>query len=268
MAMKISFMEDITREVRDGGRGVLCLLIEQEGSTPRREGAYMWVRPGGGIDGTLGGGPMEHACVKEAMDMLAENAEVRVKEFNLGAGLSGKCPEGAVCGGRSRVYFETLTPDEEIFIFGAGHVGKALARSADAAGFRVTVWDERAEYANAENIPWGKTLSCPMEDLFDSEKHAGLFGPGTYVVVVTRGHELDAEAMRLLEGRGAAYIGVIGSRAKIAFVDKQLRERGVSAEYLASIHRPVGLPIRAETPEEIAISILAEIIAVKRGAKT
>lgn len=264
--MRISFIEEIVRDVKAGKGGVLCILTEQEGSTPRKEGACMWVRPDGSIDGSLGGGPMEFACVKEALDMLESGDEVRVREFDLATGLAGKCPEGAVCGGRSRVYFDALLPDEELFIFGAGHVGKALARCAAAAGFRVIVWDERAEYANEENIPWARNLVCPMDDLFDEEKNKGLFHRGSYVVIVTRGHELDAEAMRRLEGREAAYIGVIGSRAKIAFVDDKLRRQGVSPEYLEKIRRPIGLPIRAETPEEISLSILAEIIAVKRGA--
>ena len=264
--MQVSFMEDLLGDVKGGQCGVLCILIEQEGSTPRKEGASMWVRPDGSIEGTLGGGPMEYACVKAALDILEAGDSVRIQEFDLATGLTGKCPEGAVCGGRSKVYFEALRPDEEIFIFGAGHVGKALARVAQAAGFRVTVWDERAEYANDENIPWARNIVCPMEELFDEEKNARLFHRGSYVVIVTRGHTLDADAMRLLEGHDVAYIGVIGSRGKIAFVDKKLREGGTSPAYLAKIHRPIGLPIRGETPEEIAVSILAEIVAVKRGA--
>lgn len=264
--MQVSFMEDVLGDLKSGRSGVLCILIEQEGSTPRKEGASMWVRPDGSIEGTIGGGPMEHECVKEALDILESGDTVRVRAFDLSLGLSSKCPEGAVCGGRGRVYFEAVRLDEEIFIFGAGHVGRALARAARASGFRVAVWDERAEYANDENIPWARNIVCPMEDLFDREKNEGLFHENSYVVIATRGHALDSEAMRLLEGYDAAYIGVIGSRAKIAFVDKKLREQGVSPEYLERVYRPIGLPIRGETPEEIAVSILAEIIAVKRGA--
>lgn len=264
--MHLSLMEKIVSDVKRGRTGVLCILIEQRGSNPRKEGAAMWVYPDGSIEGTIGGGPMEHECITEAMDMLEKKDTVRIKDCNLGAGLSGKCPEGAVCGGESRVYFETILPEDEIFIFGAGHVGKALARAAHASGFKVTTWDERAEFANEENIPWGRVLSCPLDDLFDTSKHGKLFHGGSYVVIVTRGHNLDADAMRLMEGQDAAYIGVIGSRGKIAFVDKKLKELGVGEDHLKSMHRPIGLPIKAETPEEIAICILAEIIAVQRGA--
>ena len=264
--MNLSLMEKIIRDVKDGRRGVLCILIEQHGSTPRKEGASMWIYPDGSIEGTIGGGPMEYECINEALDMLKTGDTVRVKECNLASGLSGGCPEGAVCGGESKVYLEAIMPEDEIFIFGAGHVGKALARLAAAASFKVTVWDERSEYANEENIPWARVIACPLDELFDASKHGKLFHRGSHVVVVTRGHNLDTDVMRLLEGQGAAYIGVIGSRGKIAFVDKQMKELGVSEEYLKSMFRPIGLPIKAETPEEIAICILAEIVAFQRGA--
>jgi xanthine dehydrogenase accessory factor len=265
--MDLSLIETIAREVRGGHRGVLCILIEQEGSTPRKDGASMWVYPDGGTEGTIGGGPMEFACVREAVSMLERGESAKIADFDLAAGLDpAACPEGAVCGGMGRVYLEVIMPDTEIFIFGAGHVSKALARVANAAGYSVIVWDERAEYANEENIPWAKTMTCPLDELFDDTKHPGLFHENTYAIVVTRGHNLDSEVMHRMEKRDAAYIGVIGSRGKIAFVDKQLRDRGVSESYLSRLYRPIGLPIRAETPEEIAICILAEIIAVQRGA--
>lgn len=265
--MNLAMMEKIVEEVRGGRKGVLCILIEQEGSTPRKGGASMWVYPDGSIEGTIGGGPMEYECIKFALSMLESGDSVRVQYFDLGAGLNAStCPEGAVCGGSGRVYFEAVLPETEIFIFGAGHVGKALARVANASGYDVTVWDERVEYANEENIPWAKTMACPLDELFDCSQHAGLFHKNSYVVIVTRGHNLDSEVMRLMENRDAAYIGVIGSRGKIAFVDKQLKAKGVSEEYLNGLRRPIGLPLKAETPEEIAVSILAEIVAVQRGA--
>lgn len=265
--MWLALMEKIVEDVRRGHKGVLCILMEQHGSTPRKEGASMWVYPDGSIEGTIGGGPMEYECVKEAVRMLERGEDSKVLDFDLGAGLKGSaCPEGAVCGGEGKVYMEVIMPDDEIFVFGGGHVGKALARVASAAGFNVIVWDERAEYANEENIPWARTIACPLGELFDVEKYPGLFHRGTYAVVVTRGHSLDGEVMRLMEGQDVSYIGVIGSRGKIAFVDKQLKEKGVSEGYLESLYRPIGLPIRAETPEEIAVCILAEIIGVQRGA--
>lgn len=265
--MDLALMEKIVEEVRSGRRGVLCILIEQQGSTPRKSGASMWVYPDGAIEGTIGGGPMEHECIADALRMLETGETTKTADYNLGAGLNASaCPEGAVCGGAGRVYLEAVMPDTELFLFGAGHVGKALARVADAAGYAVTVWDERAEFANPENIPWARTIACPLDELFDAEKHGAPIHKNTYVIIATRGHNLDSEIMRLLEGRDAAYIGVIGSRGKIAFVDGQLKARGVSEAYLNGLYRPIGLPINAETPEEIAVCIMAEIVAVQRGA--
>lgn len=265
--MDAKFMQTVARESSSGRCGVLCLLVDSDGSTPRGRGASMWVRGDGSIVGTIGGGPMEGAVIKTAVEMLrAGESEARVVEFDLASGVSGACPEGAVCGGTSLVYLEPIVPSTEIFIFGAGHVGKALSRIACAAGFSVTVWDERPEFADESLLQGANVICCPIDELFDASKHAGLFHSGTYAVVVTRGHSLDAEAMRLLEGRGCAYVGVIGSRSKIAFVDEKLRGLGVSQAYLDGTFRPIGLPIAAETPEEIAVCILAEIIAVHRGA--
>ena len=127
----------------------------------------------------------------------------------------------------------------------------------------VLTWDERAEFANGESIPWGRTLACPLNEVFDR----GLpLHSASFVVIATRGHALDAEVVKLLEGRKCAYIGMIGSRRKIAFVRERLIEEGVAPDQIDRIYQPIGLPIRAETPEEIAVSILAEIIAARRGA--
>ena len=162
------------------------------------------------------------------------------------------------------ILIEPIGQQSEVVIFGAGHVGKALAKIAFAAGFPVTVWDEREDFANPENIPWGKTLFCPLEQMFD--KKGIRLHPSSFVVVVTRGHELDADIVRALEGKPLAYLGVIGSRKKIATMREKLISLGTSETFLNGIFQPVGLPIGAETPEEIAISILAEIIAFRRGS--
>jgi xanthine dehydrogenase accessory factor len=266
-SMRISLMKKIIDEVRAGHRGVFCLLVERLGSIPRNSGASMWVYPDGKIEGSIGGGPMEYECVKEALDMLDNGDKIRVRTFDLGAGLSeDTCPENAVCGGNGKVYLELMEPEEEVFIFGAGHVGKALARFASLCDFKVTVWDERGQYANAENIPWGRTICCPLEELSDESVHGKLFSKNTYAVIVTRSHQIDSDAMRLLCGHDVAYIGVIGSRGKMAFVDKQLKADGVPADYLNGMRRPVGLPLKAETPAEVALCIMGEIIAVKNGA--
>ena len=245
----------------DGRQGVLCIVAEEEGSTPRSAGSSMLVYPDGSIEGTVGGGIMEHRVIEQALEMLSQGSAPLLHRENLTADEAAL--DGAVCGGTLAVYLEVIGRTRELVIFGAGHVGRALARVGDMAGFQVTVWDEREEFANPENIPWGRTVCCPLEDFFTREDR---FHGRTSVVAVTRGHALDAEVIRFLEGFPLAYIGMIGSRKKIAFVRQRLLGEGISETYLDRIYQPVGLPIGAETPEEIAVSVLAEIIAADRGA--
>ncbi len=250
----------VHEEVADGRAGVLCTVVGAEGSTPRDLGAAMWVRPDGSISGTVGGGALENAVIGKSIEMLKTGKGPVLHKAALRPEESGG---EAICGGDVIILMEPLGIEAEVVIFGAGHVGKALARAAASADFRVTVWDERQEFANSETIPWGKTVACPLKEAF--EKGVNMH-PFSYAVVVTRGHALDGEVVRVLEGKPLAYLGLIGSRRKIASLREKLLNQGVSQSYLDQIFQPVGLPIGAETPEEIAVSILAEIIAVRRGA--
>lgn len=220
----------------------------------------MWVRPDGSISGTVGGGPLEYAVIGKALEMLKEGSGPALHKAVL---REAESAGEAACGGEAVILMEPLGREAEVVVFGAGHVGKALARAAAGAGFRVTVWDEREEYANPEALPWGKVVACPLEEAY--ERGIVLHG-SSYAVVVTRGHALDASVVRSLEGRPLAYLGLIGSRRKIEAVRENLLRQGVSQSHLDRVFQPVGLPIGAETPEEIAVSILSEIIAVHRGA--
>ncbi|HBG14881.1 MAG TPA: xanthine dehydrogenase [Synergistaceae bacterium] len=258
--MDRALLKSVHEELEAGGAGALCTVVGSDGSTPRDLGASMWVRLDGSIAGTVGGGPLEHAVIKKALELLRSGSGPVLHKAVLRTDESGG---EAVCGGESVILIEPLGQEAEVVIFGAGHVGKAVARAAYSAGFRVIVWDEREEFANPESVPWGKTVACPLEKAFD--EGVRLHG-SSYVVVVTRGHSLDAEVVRILEGKPMAYIGMIGSRKKISYVRESLIKQGVSIDFLDRIFQPVGLPVRAETPEEIAVSILAEIIAVRRGA--
>ena len=252
-------LEVVHREL-DGGRyGVLSTVVDEQGSSPRSRGASMWVRPDGSIEGTVGGGLLEHETIREALALLDSGGGSKLFSKALDASQAGE--EGMVCGGSVRVYLEVLGQDDELLVFGGGHVGRALAQAAAFAGFAVTVWDDREEFANPERIPWGRTVALPLEAFAREFSTHGR----TYVVVATRGHALDGEALALLDGRPAAYVGMIGSRSKIAAVRAALLARGVSQAHLDRVRQPVGLPIKAETPEEIAVSVLAEIIAVRRG---
>ena len=230
--MNAELLNKINQEVQNGGFGAICTVIDESGSTPRSRGASMWVRPDGTIAGTIGGGLIEYEAIQ-------------------------------VCGGKASVFIEVVGLGDELVIFGAGHVGRATAELGAFAGFRVTVWDERPEFANDERIPWARNVVCPIDKIYENgvKLHSR-----SYVVIMTRGHALDAEAVRVTEGQPGAYYGMIGSRSKIAAVRAKLLAKGVSAAHLDRIYQPIGLPIKAETPNEIAVSIMSEIIAVKYGA--
>ncbi len=254
--MNRELLKLIDTEIDAGEYGVLCTVTDEIGSTPRSRGASMWVRPDGSTSGTIGGGLLEYEAIQNALELLKKGEACMTWQKSLTE------KDGMACGGASSIYMEVLGREDELVIFGAGHVGKAAAQVGAFAGFRVTVWDEREEFANPENIPCARTIACPLENIYES----GIsLHDRSYVVIVTRGHSLDAEAVAITDNKPGAYFGMIGSRSKIATVRKMLLCQGVTESHLNRFHQPIGLPIKAETPEEIAVAILAEIIAVKRG---
>ena len=255
--MNIELLNKINEEVQAGKFGVLCTVTSESGSTPRSRGASMWVRPDGSIAGTIGGGLIEYEAIQEALQLMNSGEASRTWHKSLTE------RDGVACGGSADVYMETIGRCDELVIFGGGHVGRAVAELGAFAGFRVTVWDERPEFANDEHIPWARNIACPIDKIYEN----GItLHERSYVVIMTRGHALDAEAVTVTDKKPGAYYGMIGSRSKIATVRKMLLERGVSKEHLDRIYQPIGLPIKAETPNEIAVSVMAEIIAVKYGA--
>ena len=255
--MNIELLNKINEEVQAGKFGVLCTVTSESGSTPRSRGASMWVRPDGSIAGTIGGGLIEYEAIQEALQLMNSGEASRTWHKSLTE------RDGMACGGSADVDMETIGRCAELVIFGGGHGGRAVAELGAFAGFRVTVWDERPEFANDEHIPWARNIACPIDKIYEN----GItLHERSYVVIMTRGHALDAEAVTVTDKKPGAYYGMIGSRSKIATVRKMLLERGVSEEHLDRIYQPIGLPIKAETPNEIAVSVMAEIIAVKYGA--
>jgi xanthine dehydrogenase accessory factor len=170
--------------------------------------------------------------------------------------------EGLLCGGRMTVFIEPVEATPTLCIFGAGHVAQALARMASAVGFRVEVADDRAKFASPERFP---DASCLVVAGMTEAAARLSLGPNTYAVVVTRGHKGDAEALGTVVGKGLRFVGVLGSKVKAIHLLSALRESGVPQEELQAIHTPLGVEIGAVTPDEIAVSILAELIAVRRG---
>jgi len=242
-----------------GERAALVTVVATEGSTPQKAGARMLVYGDGRIFGTIGGGCLEAEMSWRAREAI-EASRPRLVSYDLTPDQAGE--DGLVCGGRMQVFIEPIEGTPVLCLFGAGHVAQPLARMAKACGFRVEVADDRVKFANAERFPEADAI---VVEEFTAAAGRLTLGPNSYAIVVTRGHKGDGDALRAVLGRGLRFVGLLGSRPKVVHIFAALEEQGVSREDLARVHAPLGLEIGAQTPEEIAVSILAEMIAVRRG---
>ncbi|MGB9641136.1 MAG: XdhC family protein [Anaerolineales bacterium] len=253
-----SIFQALAEIERNQQAGALCMVVRSQGSTPRHTSSKMIVFPDGQIIGTIGGGEVERRVIEEAKQAI-QDGNPRILTYNMVDPARG---DPGVCGGQLEVYVEPILPKPMIAVLGAGHVGKALAALAHWLGFRVAVWDDRADLCNPDNIPDAdQYLVCPIQELADKL----VFTSQSYLVLTTRGADLDVEGLPRLLDKPAAYIGVIGSRRRWALTKKKLLEKGVSEELLQRVTSPIGLELNAETPEEIAVSIMAEIIMLRNG---
>jgi xanthine dehydrogenase accessory factor len=293
-------LEEILRRCRDAGERVaLCVVVGTRGSTPQERGAKMLVTADGRTVGTLGGGCVEAEVRKRALEML-QNNESRLMEFALDHDYGWD--DGLICGGvmdihiqtispgttqpfeallerlraqdrcelrfvyeqtgEQREYVEELSPGPMLVIAGAGHVGQALGELATKLEFRLTVIDDRADFASHARFPGAQTRI--VGDI-ESELRRFPIDPATYIVIVTRGHQHDGRALAAVIDSPARYIGLIGSKRKIKTIFDDLAQTGVSLEKLKRVHAPIGYRIGAVTVSEIALSIAAELIAVRRG---
>jgi xanthine dehydrogenase accessory factor len=248
-----------TEALARGESVALVTIVRAQGSTPQRVGAKMLVYADGRTVGTIGGGCYEHDAFGKARQAIAGGAPTLVK-YELSDDFAEE--NGLICGGQMEVYIEPLTAAARLYIVGAGHVGWHLARLAQEAGFRIHVIDDREKFANAERFP--SAVEIVVDDIPAWLGNASI-PADAFVTVVTRGHQHDLSALRALVSRSLRYIGMIGSRAKVTRVYDALRQEGVPAEALRRVHAPIGLDIGAVTPAEIAVSILAEMIAVRHG---
>ena len=252
--------EQIVQLRREGRRGAVATITNVRGSIPSFQTAKMLVRDDGSIVGTIGGGCVE-AEVWQAAREVMEEEKPRSLTFNLNN--NPKYDSGLVCGGTLDVFIEPVLPPALLYIFGAGHVAFNLYKVAKIAGFDVIVVDDRESYANRERFPDAREV---IADDFDRIAERLHIPEAAYIVIVTRGHRDDMRVLRWAVNLNTRYLGMIGSRRKTIAIYKELEKEGIAAEKFANVHAPVGIEIGAVTPEEIAVAIVAEMIAVRRHA--
>jgi len=254
----VDIYEEIVKLRREGRHGAVATIVNVRGSVPSFETAKMLVRDDGSIAGTVGGGCVE-AEVWQAARAVMESEKPRTLTFNLNQ--NPKYDTGLVCGGTLDIFVEPVLPAASLYIFGAGHVALNLYRTAKNAGFDVTVIDDRGSYANRERFPEAVDVIAENYDLAMERINPR---ETSYIVIVTRGHRDDMRVLRWAVQTPARYIGMIGSRRKTISIFRELVKEGIPERHFERVHAPVGLDIGAITPEEIAVAITAELIAVRR----
>jgi xanthine dehydrogenase accessory factor len=253
----MSSIYQAVRELEETNQpGALCTIIHSSGSTPRHQGSKMLVFEDGKFTGTVGGGEVETRVINEAIDSIKDGKPRRL-EYHM---VNPKEGDPGVCGGSLEVYVEPILPSPVVVVIGGGHVGKAVAHLAKWLGFRVAVSDDRPEFCTPEANPSADIFyPVAMVDL----PHEMRFNSQTYLILTTRGGMVDIEGLPNLLTQKFAYLGIIGSKRRWSLTRKAILEKGVTEEQNGRIHSPIGLELNAETPEEIAVSIMAEIIMLR-----
>ena len=256
-------MPDIFEEIvalrNRGERAALATIIARRGSTPRRDAAKMLVYDDGRTSGSIGGGCTE-AEVCNAARSVIQTGRPSLLSFDLTDDDAEE--SGLLCGGTMEVYVEPVLPDPTLFVFGAGHIGQCVAEAARNVGFRVAVIDDRVKYANRERFPLAEALYAgPWEEILPQLP----VKDSSYLVIATRGHNYDLQCLRYAVSSPAKYIGLLGSKRKTKLLFSTLEKEGIDQALFERVYAPIGLEIGSETPEEIAVSIVAELIAVRKN---
>jgi xanthine dehydrogenase accessory factor len=254
--------EEIVQLRREGRRGAVATIVNVRGSIPSFKTAKMLVRDDGSIVGTIGGGCVE-ADVWQAAREVMESEKPRSVSFDLNQ--DPKYDTGLVCGGTLEVFIEPILPPALLYVFGAGHVAINLCKTAANAGFEPIITDDRTSYATKERFPNAREVHA-LE--FDEAIQKLDPNETSYVVIVTRGHRDDMRILRWAVQTRARYVGMIGSRRKVIEIFKALQKEGLGAHLFKHVHAPIGIDIGAVTPEEIAVAITAELIAIRRHANS
>ncbi|HEY2461476.1 MAG TPA: XdhC/CoxI family protein [Candidatus Acidoferrum sp.] len=255
----MDLFEEIVRMRRAGQRGALATIVHTNGSIPSYESSRMLIREDGTIAGTIGGGCVEAEVWAAAREVMAKESP-RKMVFNLNN--EATYDNGLICGGTVEIFVEPILPQPMLYLFGGGHVSMAVAKAASAAGFGIGIVDDREAFANAQRFPMAQDVFTSYEKAYEKIQP----NASTYLVIVTRGHKEDMRVLAWAVRTDARYVGMIGSKRKVISVYKALEKEGYRAEEFERVFAPMGLDIGALSPEEIAISIVAELIAVRRNA--
>lgn len=253
--------QEIVKLRQEGRRGAVATIVNVHGSIPSFETAKMLVRDDGSILGTIGGGCVEAEVWQAAREVMVSE-KARTLTFNLNQ--NPKYDTGLVCGGTLEIFLEPILPPAMLYIFGAGHVALNLSRIAGLAGFDVTIIDDRENYASRERFPEAKAV---IAQDFEQAMPSITPNESSSIVIVTRGHRDDMRILRWAVQTRARYVGMIGSKRKIITIFRELTQEGIPAHRFERVHAPVGLDIGAITPEEIAVAITAELIAIRRNCQ-
>ena len=254
--MTVDIYRTLAEIEKNNEPAALCTVVKSIGSTPRHVGSKMLVYPDKKFVGTVGGGDLEKRVLNEAL-LAMSDGQTRLLSYTMADPSRG---DPGVCGGTVEVFVEPILPPATVVVIGAGHVGKAVVHLAKWLGFRVAVSDDRSEFCNPEATPGADAYyPVPMGEL---SEHLQL-NNRSYIVITSRGSSVDVQGLPGLLEADSAYVGVIGSKRRWLTTVKALKAKGVSDEKIARVHSPMGLELNAETPEEIAVSIMAEILMLK-----
>ncbi len=256
---KTDLFEEIVRLRRLGEPAALATIIRRTGSTPRKDAAKMLIRQDGTSVGSIGGGCVE-AQVWQTASQVMKTSRAQLLEYQMTDDELEN--DGLVCGGRVEIFVEPITTRPRLVILGAGHVGQAICRIAARVDFRVSVIDDRESFLSEERFPTAEvTMARPYDQSLDDLD----LPADSFILVVTRGHRYDQEALETALNQQVGYIGLIGSRRKIKLLVDNLLEKGCPPEHFRNLYAPIGLEIGSETPYEIAVSVVAEMIAIRKG---
>ena len=253
-----SLVNELAEAVAGSKPVVLATVVATKRSVPRRAGAKMLIYDDGALSGTVGGGNMESRVIEAALESM-RSGKTQMLTYSL---LEPSRGDPGVCGGEVQIYLEPYMPPHTIFVVGAGHVGRAVADLAHWLGYRTVITDDREDMLSEDHLPDADVLlSGSIVEALAKEEVT----EDTSVILVSRSTDIDADSIPLLLETPAGYIGVMGSKRRWMAVRDELIASGISETELDRIHQPIGIELGAETLEEIAVSILAQVIQVNRA---